>query len=89
MPDTRTYRIRYTGPAPFASAVAQTLRGEGLAVSWMPPEEQRGLGDTVLDAVTVTYIVKGVDAVVHAAVAKAREPFGKHGAVEIEDNHPK
>jgi hypothetical protein len=89
VPDAATCRIRYTGPVPFASLVAQTLREEGLEVSWTRPDvEERGLGE-VLDGVAVVYIVKGVDAVIRAAVAKARERLGKMdrpGKLEIEDD---
>jgi hypothetical protein len=86
MPETQTYRILYTGTAPFAGWVAQTLREEGLDVSWTPPIEERGVVSDVVENVTVTLIVNGTTAAVLAAVAKARERLGRRGTVEIEDD---
>jgi hypothetical protein len=77
------HQISYTGPAPFASAVAQTLNEAGLAVSWTRPDERRD-AQAMLEAVTVYYICKGTDAAVKAAVDKAREALGKRGRVEVE-----
>jgi hypothetical protein len=85
MPDSRTYRILYTGTAPFAGWVAQTLREEGLDVSWTPVEERGTVSDVVED-VTVALIVTGTTAAVDAAVAKARELLLGHGTVEVEDD---
>jgi hypothetical protein len=85
MPDSRTYRILYTGTAPFAGWVAQTLREEGLDVSWTPVEERGTVSDAVED-VTVALIVTGTTAAVDAAVAKARELLLGHGTVEVEDD---
>jgi hypothetical protein len=85
MPDSRTYRILYTGTAPFAGWVAQTLREEGLDVSWTPVEE-RGTVSDVVENVTVALIVTGTTAAVDAAVAKARELLLGHGTVEVEDD---
>jgi hypothetical protein len=84
MPDSRTYRILYTGTAPFAGWVAQTLREEGLDVSWTPVEE-RGTVSDVVDNVTVALVVNGTSEAVRAAVAKARELLSGHGTVEVED----
>jgi hypothetical protein len=81
--EVETHALVYTGPPHFAGLVGQTLRGEGLAeVSWEPPEEQRGFADTVAQDVTVVYIVRGVDAVVRAAVAKVRERLRGRGTID-------
>lgn len=85
MPDTQTHRILYTGTAPFAGWVAQTLREEGLDVSWTPVEE-RGTASDVVENVTVALIVTGTTAAVDAAIAKARELVLGHGTIEIEDD---
>jgi methylmalonyl-CoA mutase cobalamin-binding subunit len=86
MPVTQTYRIVYTGTAPFAGWVAQTLREEGLDVSWTPPVEERGAVSDVVENVTVALIVSGTTAAVRGAVAQARELLRGHGTVEIEDD---
>jgi len=86
MPDSRTYRILYTGTAAFAGWVAQTLRQEGLDVSSTPPVEERGTVTDVVENVTVALIVTGTTAAVDAAVAKARELLLGHGTVEVEDD---
>jgi hypothetical protein len=79
-PQDQTCEIVYTGPASRAGFVAQILREEGLeVVSWTPPEEQRCL-ETVVDAVTVVYVVKGIDAV-GRAIAKARERLRGRGII--------
>jgi hypothetical protein len=84
MPDTQTYRILYTGTAPFAGWVAQALGEEGLDVSWTPPVEERGTVSDVVENVTVALIVTSTSAAVDAAVAKARELVLGHGTVEVE-----
>jgi hypothetical protein len=78
-------QISYTGPAPFASAVAQTLNEAGLAVSWTRPDERRN-AQAMLEAVTVYYVCKGTDAAVKVGVDKAREARGGRGRVEVEDD---
>jgi hypothetical protein len=77
------HRIIYTGSAPFASAVAQTLTEEGLDLSWTRPDEQRGMG-TMVEAVTVYYFCKATDATVKAAVDKARERLGRRGRLDLD-----
>ena len=85
-PQDQTCEIVYTGPTPLASLVAQILREQGLeVVSWTPPEEQRGL-ETVVDAVTVVYVVRGIDAAVRAAIAKARERLRGRGTIDSKDD---
>ena len=80
-----TCELIYAGPAPFAGLVAQTLRQEGLDVSWTPPEEKRGL-ETVVDMVTVVYVVRGIDAV-GRAIAKARERLRGRGTIKRKDDN--
>ena len=84
MPDTQTHRILYTGTASFAGWVAQSLREEGLDVSWTPPVEERGAVSEVVESVTVALIVNGTSEAVDAAVAKARGLVLGHGTVEVE-----
>jgi hypothetical protein len=87
MPGTQTYRILYTGTAPFAGWVAQALREEGLDVSSTPPPvEERGTVSDEVENVTVALIVAGTAAAVDAAVAKARALVLGHGTVEVEDD---
>jgi hypothetical protein len=40
----------------------------------------------VVDAVTVVYVVRGIDAAVRAAIAKARERLRGRGTIDSKDD---
>jgi hypothetical protein len=63
------------------------MQAAGLEVSWTQREERRGFAETVAEGVTVVYVVKGIDAVTRAAVAKARERLRGRGTVKLEDDN--
>jgi hypothetical protein len=83
MSTEQQYRISYSGPAPFASAVAQTLTEQGLDLAWARADEQRGM-EAIAEAITVYYVCKGTDATVKAAVDKARERLGGRGRIDLD-----
>lgn len=68
--ETEAMRIRYEGPAPFASLVAQKLDEEGVQVTYTPPLETRGAAD-VLQAVVLYMGVKIIDGLTNHAVDAA------------------
>jgi hypothetical protein len=70
--EPRTVEIRYTGPAPLASLVAQSLAADGLDVDWRRPEERRDL-ESMAAEVAVTLTATGTTAAVRAAIAEGPE----------------
>jgi len=83
MDGQQQYRITYTGSAPLASLVAQTLTNAGLDVSWDPPYERRDV-QTMAEAVAVYYFCKGTDAAVKAAVQAVRERLRGRGRIDVD-----
>jgi thiol-disulfide isomerase/thioredoxin len=78
--EPRTVEIRYTGPAPLASLVAQSLAADGLDVDWRRPEERRDL-ESMAAEVAVTLTATGTTAAVRAAIAEARKRLSGRGRI--------
>lgn len=77
--------VTYQGPAPFASLLAQTLREEGVDVSYQPPTEERGVGE-VLETVVVSLFCAGTyDAIKYGVHRFASSRLGRNARTEIED----
>lgn len=81
-PTTVTYR----GPAPFASALAQVLREEGIEVRYERPIEERGVRE-IAETVIVSLACSGAYDVIKAGVLRFRSSrFGGVARVEIEED---
>lgn len=78
--------VVYQGPAPFASALAQMLREEGIEVRYEHPREERGARE-IAEAVIVNLACTGAFEVIKAGVLRFRASrFGGVSRVEIEDD---
>jgi thiol-disulfide isomerase/thioredoxin len=83
--EPRTVVIQYTGPAPLASLVAQSLAADGLDVDWTRPEERRHL-ESMAAEVAVTLTATGTTAAVRAAIAEARKRLSGRGRIEVPED---
>ncbi|WP_109509300.1 hypothetical protein [Nocardioides speluncae] len=74
--------VVYRGPAPFASALAQMLREEGVEVNYAPPIEERGGG--IVEAVVVSLACSATYDLIKAGVLRFRASrFGASATVEL------
>jgi hypothetical protein len=78
--EPRTVEIQYTGPAPLASLVAQSLAAYGLDVDWRRPDERLDL-ESMAAEVAVTLTATGTTAAVRAAIAEARKRLSGRGRI--------
>jgi hypothetical protein len=77
-----TTRVRYTGSARYADAVAQMLEEEDVQVDYTPPVQKRELS-SLGEAVTVYFFCQGTQMDIKAGVQKFRDRFGI-GSLEVE-----
>ncbi len=78
-------KVVYTGPSAYVSALAQSLREQGVEVDFVPPVERRGAAE-VFEAVVVSLACSGAYDAIKAGVNKFRASrLGKVSKVEVDE----
>lgn len=78
------WTVQYRGPAPLASALAQMLREEGVAVAYEAPYEERG-AQQIVETVVLSLVCSGAYDGIKLGLARFRKSrFGRVAEVEVE-----
>ena len=89
----QTVKVTYSGSSRFASSLAACIRAKGGEVTWEPPDETGGTGDTVPDVVidlrvssTDDTFKAGARAAATAGIAMFSQRFPGKGKALVLDN---